>query len=92
MKETNEGNKLKSIGTVAVDSGRICIIDPCYKEEVTSQAEEGEIKASANKNVELGVIFGTEIGDGTFPIYEKRNPDGHLTEVIIKLSEARYYF
>jgi len=77
----------KIIGEVAVDTGRICIIDPCNANEVKETMNK---KIVNEAKIPLGIIFNTELGDGTYPIYEKRNQKGELLEVVIKISGAVY--
>jgi len=55
------------IGHTAVDSGELGIIDPCY---VDSQAVDDYCQRK------LAVRFRTEVGDGYFPVYAKRDNGG----------------
>lgn len=62
----------KLIGSVAVDSGQILIIDPCY---VNRLGDDG-VARSNDGTLELSVVTDTEIGDGLFPVYVRRNENG----------------
>jgi len=47
--------KIKTIGEVAVDSGQICVIDPCRS------GEDPQLK---------GMVIGTNYGDGLYTVEE----------------------
>ncbi len=71
MVQFKDGN-WKLIGSVAVDSGQILIIDPCY---VNRLGDDG-VARSNDGTLELSVVTDTEIGDGLFPVYVRRNENG----------------
>ncbi len=73
-----ECDKLIPIGGVAVDSGQIIIIDPCYlgewdkdkdyNESCETTLEEPDFAGPVFKN--LAVASTTAFGDGVYPVYK----------------------
>ena len=59
--------ELKRIGYVSVDSGQMCITDPCH----------GWIQ----ENRHLGVKFDTGVGDGRFGVYSVGDNEGVLIDL-----------
>jgi len=60
------------LGKVGVDSGMLCIHDPCYD------------KASIKK---LGIEFQSGYGDGLYSVYGYKNSDGRIIKVEIIMGE-----
>ena len=50
-----DGFRMRTVGSIAVDSGQICVIDPCH----TGEAPDVN-----------GVVVGTNYGDGLYPVEE----------------------
>jgi len=76
------------IGHVAVDSGQIIMIDPCYEgEDLAAHPEKTNQLVFAKNSITAAVLFDTEVGDGMFPVYAHRNKDGELTKIVISLGE-----
>lgn len=77
------------IGSVAVDSGCLNIVDPCY---VVPQDEWSGFLDS-NPDVKLGrfkectVVLNGFGGDGCYPVYVRRNKDGLEVEARIVFHE-----
>ena len=67
----------RKINSVSCDSGSICIVDPCYLENLSS--------AIGRSSVSFGASFNTEVGDGEFNIYEQRDNKGHLRRIVIEI-------
>ncbi|NQY68309.1 MAG: hypothetical protein HRT72_11400 [Flavobacteriales bacterium] len=64
--------KRKLLGKVGVDSGMLCIHDPCYD------------KASIKK---LGIEFQSGYGDGLYSVFGIENLDGRIIKVEIIMGE-----
>ena len=73
-------NKWILIGVVGVDSGRLTISDPCYKEHLAKKGEEDGIIWDSDiasmiqyhfplGHKGLGVSFLTGFGDGSYEVY-----------------------
>ena len=79
----------KKIGEVAVDTGRIWIVDPVYIKKVV---EEDQDYSTATPLVhfngtELGAMIGTGAGDGTYDIMAKHAPNGSVAAIRIDFLE-----
>ena len=74
-------DKFEQIGTVAVDSGQVMIIDPCR----VLDDKEYDDNIVHGKPVEFknGIINAGWGGDGNFPIFVKKNKNGLVTEMKI---------
>lgn len=62
------------IGTVAVDSGTLMIIDPCYVDEgfdygTWEPGFDNGLRGVLTSPVSDGVAFSTFYGDGGYPVY-----------------------
>ena len=75
----------KLLGTVAVDSGQISIVDPAHINDKAYVDVESAFESGALLKVD------TEIGDGVFPVYfEKDDAEGGYgkSRIIIELGEV----
>ena len=66
-----------SLPTVSCDSGNLVIVDPCYlknSKNIDSLIDRG-----------FATNINTEIGDGEFSIEKKRDRQGRLKQIIIKI-------
>jgi len=70
----------KKIGEVAVDTGRIWVIDPCYIEKVGE--DDGILRQHLN-GTELGAEIATGAGDGIYDIMAKHVPNGAIAAIRI---------
>ncbi len=71
----------EEIGTVGVDSGQIVIADPCYvlsKDEYKKLITDYQQQPHEFKH---GVINSGWGGDGTFPVFVKKDDDGRIIEM-----------
>lgn len=84
---------LHKVGQVAVDSGQVCIVDPCYIKE-WGEYEDGTIYKEAcdatlsDQRVgpfmdNLAVASSTNWGDGVYNTYVKYDGSGRPTQLII---------
>jgi hypothetical protein len=63
--------RMKKIGEIEVDTGRLAIVDPCRLDEVDSFAE-GQVIGNTFGGVpnhKIAVISSTGFGDGTYPVF-----------------------
>jgi hypothetical protein len=70
-KEAQYKSRKVHIGDVAVDSGRIVVMDPCNADEVVEMIGHTEGPTCYRKgklNMGIGVILPTGIGDGIYPL------------------------
>jgi hypothetical protein len=82
--------KRKLIGHIAVDSGQIAIIDPCYvADDSLSYLEVLEATSSSDGYGSimgtLALAFRTPLGDGWYPVYAEYDEDGMLIRVTIEM-------
>lgn len=80
------------IGDVAVDSGELLVIDPAYTEEqdmVLQTDDEKESQLRFTHGAAAAVKFPTLWGDGVYPVFLHRGPDGNATHVVISLDGAK---
>lgn len=95
--KSNKPNDFHLEGYIPVDSGQVMLIDPCYiKSDFESEFDAepslnyaGACKVTLSKNRcgEFGgLAFATSTlhGDGSYPVYVKRDKDGGILEVKIK--------
>jgi hypothetical protein len=93
-------NRFVLAGKIPVDSGQIMLVDPCYiRKDFESEYNDkpalnyaGACKATLSKDscgVFAKIAFATSsgYGDGLYPVYVKRTPDGRIAEVKIKFIE-----
>lgn len=94
----NMDSKWIKIGMVGVDSGRLVIIDPCYRKMLPEIEEDGIIWKSGiapmiqyhfpKGHPGLGVSFSTGLGDGIYDVYGKvkklKNWGLRIVEIKIK--------
>lgn len=90
----------KHIGNIAVDSGQIMIVDPCYVLDGKTPEEDEKLyqKTSAltisKKYGEVtfsgkagnGVVSLTFDGDGVYPVYAEVDKNGLPKKIIIELN------
>ena len=89
--------KFVKVGSVAVDSGQIMLIDPCYiKADFESEFNAppalnyaGACRASLSEDKcgefgGLGFCTSSGYGDGLYPVYVKYDTSGRIAEVKIK--------
>lgn len=89
MKKT----KKELVGYCGVDSGQLMITDPCYAlddktyRKVCERTLADQIGEVVIKNIAGNcVAFGTNTGDGSYPVYVERHEDGkQIRRVIIEL-------
>lgn len=94
----NEENGFVFAGNIPVDSGQIMLIDPCYvKSNFENEYGakpfglnySGACEASLSKQGfgvfgnDLGFCTRTAYGDGSYPVFVKRDRDGTIKEVKI---------
>lgn len=95
----------KYIGNIAVDSGQIIIVDPCYvldgktpKENailylktstMTVEKKYGEITFSGKAG--NGVVSTTFDGDGLYPVFAEVDKNGKPKKIIIELANETKY-
>jgi len=83
----------KTLGFVPVDSGTLCIVDPCYlvpgegHHPMTHEMrmEDGPVLLAHQAGT--GLIFGGFGGDGTFRVRGTYSKTGLLMKVIIDLGQ-----
>jgi hypothetical protein len=88
--------KYELVGHVDVDAGLIQIGDPCYTsngrnhtedwskfcDELFSKEERGILKVNHDLGHEgKAIVVGDFGGDGSYPVYVKRNNNGLITEI-----------
>jgi hypothetical protein len=81
---------MELIGHVPVDSGQLMIVDPycMLNDEDGNQIVEEVIKNNLDDDtveIKASVIANTGYGDGDYPVFAKRNQDGRIIELRIKL-------
>lgn len=90
----------KHIGNIAVDSGQIMIVDPCYVlDGKTAQEDEDLYQKTSNLTTDKkygeitfssmagnGVVSTTFDGDGLYPVYAEVDKDGWPKKIIIHLT------
>lgn len=85
--------KKELIGHCLVDSGQLMITDPCYAlddenyRKVSEVTLRNQIDSVIISHVAGNCIaFGTNTGDGAYPVYIERHKDGkQIKRVIIEL-------
>ena len=93
-------NKWVVIGYCGVDSGRLLIMDPCYRKNLPEDKEDGiiwdsDIASMIQYNYDLGhaglgVSFATGIGDGCYPVYGKiKNVSGANQPKDLRITEIK---
>lgn len=86
------------LGYADVDSGQLCVVDPCYvldEEHYTTLIDQWEYESSAKEqhsvplksNYATGVNFHTAWGDGSYAVYGEIE-DGRVMRVIIEMDGA----
>ena len=73
--------KMKLIGKVIIDSGIISVLDHTH----LNVNESGRINLPSYN---LYTAIDTEIGDGEFKVYEKRDRKGKLKKIIIDIDNG----
>src|SRR5580704_99888 len=74
--------RVEKVGTVAIDSGRIVILDPC-RINALSQISDGPINLTEQFG-EFVVGSATGFGDGRYPVFATI-ADGHLGVIVVAL-------
>ena len=78
------------VGVVGVDSGRLCITDPCYLDE--AKKAMGKIPIDHEEIVELkfakgydglGVVVSTSYGDDLYEVFVRKSKDDRIEAVKI---------
>jgi hypothetical protein len=85
--------KKELVGHCAVDSGQLMIVDPCYAlddaryGDVCTETLANKIGSVVLKGIAGNCIaFGTNTGDGNYPVYVVRHEDGkQIRQIIIEL-------
>lgn len=90
---------LERIGTCAVDSGRLMLLDPAYVADfpkgalkAAAQADEPvtQLGVTERRRRTLGVVASTGIGDGLFPVYAERDGAGRVRAVSVRFDEGAH--
>jgi len=89
--------KWEKIGMIGIDAGLCWIGDPCYVLHGQNPKEIGKdwdefcsiLEAAEEDNGVYnfditGVCVTTGYGDGTYPVFVKRNSEGRISEVKVK--------
>lgn len=76
------------VGHADVDSGQIAIVDPCYvmSDKAYDKLTDTEMKDEVrilHKESAQGIVVGSGYGDGTYPVYMRRNSEGRVIEAKI---------
>lgn len=85
----------KLLGYADVDSGQLCVVDPCYvldDERYRALIEQWDDKAEGGRQHSVplkyhyatGVNFNTAWGDGSYAVYGEIE-DGRVVRVIIEM-------
>lgn len=89
----------KQIGTVAVDTGSIMVIDPCYANKVLPQIQKvhdqsskapdfaGGVIPANDGTTMLATVFATRLGDGRYPVFAELDEQGKLVRVVIEMKD-----
>lgn len=88
----------KLLGYADVDSGQLCVVDPCYvldDEKYTALINQWDYSPGATDqhsvplkyNYATGVNFNTAWGDGSYPVYGEIE-EGRVVRVIIEMDGA----
>lgn len=85
------------LGYADVDSGQLCVVDPCYVLEDDKYTElidqwndmripgaERQLSVPVKKGYATGVNFNTAWGDGSYPVFGEIE-DGRVVRVIIEM-------
>lgn len=79
-------------GEVWVDSGTLMVSDPCYVDkgfDYDAWCEKGMGEKGILPEVADGTFtFSTTWGDGSWPVYVRRNEEGRITQVLIDTDPA----
>ena len=89
------------IGECWVDSGQIMLVDPCYVlpdrrhidvvpldyDDILEEWEEERNKEVFHIHLRLATIVRTLYGDGSYPIYVKKDKYGGIKQVMIDFEE-----
>jgi hypothetical protein len=93
--------RFEKVGYIGVDSGQVMLIDPCYiKKDFESEfKDKPDLNYAGACEVTLskagcgnfggdGMAFATRtaFGDGTYPVYIKRDESGMILEMKIKFA------
>jgi hypothetical protein len=72
--------KTIKVGEVWVDSGRLCLVDPCYLDGAHSLEESTLDGASATESGGC-VMVSSGFGDGIYPVYAAVDESGTVVSV-----------
>lgn len=89
----------KMLGYADVDSGQLCVVDPCYvldDERYTALIDQWDdrrlnphgkeqLSVPVIKGYATGVNFNTAWGDGSYAVYGEVDSDGRILRVIIEM-------
>lgn len=81
------------VGHVGVDSGQLCISDPCYDWDYDKDILPIALKAiDAGRSVYsfndgITIIASTLYGDGMYPVYVKYDGGGRATAMMVDFEE-----
>jgi hypothetical protein len=93
--------RFEKVGYIGVDSGQIMLIDPCYiRKDFESEFKDkpdlnyaGACEVTLSKDgcgnfggIEMAFATRTAYGDGRYPVYVKRCPEGRILEVKVKFA------
>lgn len=87
------GTVTRLLGYADVDSGQLCVVDPCYVledgpyNELIDQwdyNDKGQVSVPLKKGYATGVNFNTAWGDGSYPVFGEIE-DGRVVRVIIEM-------
>lgn len=96
-------NAMELIGHVAVDSGQVTIVDPCYfmpgRDGYNSDALKGVFyedvcavtlsEPRAGQYGGLAVVSESGYGDGYYPVYADRDSSGRIVRLTIEFDSDR---
>jgi hypothetical protein len=81
--ETKPAYRYEKIGTVAIDTGHVVIVDPCRVDEVQDRFHE-----PLEPTAQLGqFVVGSQtgLGDGRYPVFAEIINDEHVGERVVAL-------
>ena len=99
MAKKYEADTIIDLGTVAVDSGQLYIVDPCQL-KTWKDGEYNSNEAPTNDyakactltmeeghgQIKHGVVSQTALGDGSYSVKGFTNEDGIVTQIVIDLN------
>lgn len=89
--------KWEKVGEIGVDAGLCWVGDPCYILHTTPGNEPKDLgkdwlefcntlpeENPVAKQYDEGVVVSTGYGDGSYPVYVKKNDEGRIVGVMVK--------